>query len=177
MLHEDFAKMRPSMSPTFEGWEVHSVVGLVGAVADLGLAEGRGVRTVHATLRQSFLKTGKDDIFHHLVFEDDEAERVRVLNDQTGDKILVGLERLSPKAYIAGTGESLRVVPYIESLAHSSVVLERGGKVAEDLGLQFHLPFSERGYPKHLVRGRRRAKAKDGGAGPGQGGPGKGGGR
>ena len=113
--------------PHFEGWVNHTVAGLVGVVADQGLAVDSVSRTVYVTLLQKESSRGGDEVFHHLIFEDEEADRVLTLNVRSGDRLLVSLDRLAPKAYLVSEGDALRLVPYVESRARAALVLQRAG--------------------------------------------------
>jgi hypothetical protein len=145
--------MIESFEPDFAGWELHTVTGLVGVVADQGLAVDRNTRTVFVTLLQNPSNQGGDEVFHHLIFEDDEADRVLALNVQSGDTLLVSLGRLAPKAYLVGEGDALKLVPYVESQAEAALILQRAGcpEPVEDFSDQYPPP-----YPAEKVRAMER---------------------
>jgi hypothetical protein len=114
------------------GFQRHSVTGVVGHLDDLGAAGSRGIRRVLATLRQSPFGPGGEEVWHQLIFDDEEAERIIGLRVAAGDLIMVEIARLRAKAYIIHEGETARPFPYIESLASSALKLRRAGEGAAD---------------------------------------------
>ena len=60
--------MAKHFRPIFEALQRHAVTGLVGSIADQGLAYDGATRSVRVTMRQTPDRWGAEAVYHHLLF-------------------------------------------------------------------------------------------------------------
>ncbi|MDR1657729.1 MAG: hypothetical protein LBT47_09275 [Deltaproteobacteria bacterium] len=102
----------------FSRWQRHYVMGQVGTIHVVSWRPGGVCKSpkVLLTLLQNPTAASSERIFHQVILEGDQAVGCLEQGVKSGDVVLMSLADPVPKAYLQSGSETVRAVPYLESL-------------------------------------------------------------